>query len=170
MKFVKPILTILGSLLVMMPFCLFAGSIMFPIVGGALYPPLNNISYPVFERNGDRVVFGSTNFSYKPGQQGTIQEHFLLKPNGERKNINLRIIVVSALIYSIILWLISVITTIIVVIKNHIPLVPSEGSENIIQASLVLSIYINGGISLAIMAAGFLYGLIWIVQALINAW
>jgi len=170
MKTLVAIRNLILIALVLIPVSLFNGVIMVSIAGGAMFPSIYRISYPVFEKNGDKVIYESRNFSYKPGQQGTINEHHLVKPNGERRDIGLRVLVVSGIIFSFMLWLVSLIATAIAAIINKIPLVPEERSENIISTAFVISLYVNIGIMLLVMAIGFLYGLVWMGQALINAW
>ena len=80
---------------------LFLGT-MIGVAGGALYPPLTRIAAPLICSGKLETV--SSQYSYKPWQQGVTRELFCVGDDGSRQPMTARGLFASSLVYGIVLF------------------------------------------------------------------
>ena len=88
----------LGAGCILVGFCLFIG-MMVATAGAALYPPLHRLAAPlVCAGELDVVTEGR---SYRPGEYVVSQDVYCVTPDGARRDIGWRTMLVSTLIYAV---------------------------------------------------------------------
>lgn len=87
---------------------LFTGIIIVSIGLGAAFPAMERVAAP-FVCGGNRLDLHLDHYSYKPGQSGYIITWYCVDPDGTPEDVSWRIILVAGLIYSAVLFFISVV-------------------------------------------------------------
>jgi hypothetical protein len=84
--------------------------LMLATAGGAIYPPTVNVFAPLICKG--EVVAESHSYSYKPGQHGVTRETYCVEPSGQRKEITLQVVGTAFLMYSAILFVLSLLAAV----------------------------------------------------------
>lgn len=142
----------------------FTGVVMVSVAGGALFPSLTKIAYPLLASKGEHVELILTDFSYKPGQSGTTVEHVLVRADGTRRDVSLKVFVVAGLAYGFLLFLSTLVVTFIIL---RIKQLPRAAFESLL---LPISIYVFAAVTGLVIIAAIGSGFIFVIRALARAW
>lgn len=148
---------IIKALLVAVPASIFAGALMISVSLGSLFPQVDSIAHPFLAVNGNRIVIEKQDYSYSPGQKGTVVQHVLIDTQGNKKDISFRVGVYSSCIYTLILMFLSIAGALVYRILRHLPLAGLSGTT--FWASLLAAGVITALVLLAALGAfvGFLF-------------
>jgi len=101
------------------PFSLFTGILLAGALA-SLIPQVDYVAYPFLSTHGNKVISETWQFSL-PGEVRLGITHFLVDPQGNKKEITFRVTVYAVLIYTFILMLASMVITGISMARRKTP-------------------------------------------------
>ena len=150
------------AILATIPFSLFTGI----MLAGALatfIPQVDYVAYPFLSTHGNKVVSETWTFSL-PGEERFGTTHFLVDPQGNKRDITFRVTVYAAFIYTFILMLVSMILVGISMVRRKMPF-------NEILGQAFFKSAVVCGITLAIIIViAILFFAAWILKQLLASW
>lgn len=153
---------IFPAILATIPLSLFAGILLAGSLA-ALIPQVDYVAYPFLSTHGNKVVPEAWTFAL-PGEERFGTTHFLVDPQGNKKDITFRVTVYAALIYTFILMLVSMIAAWLSMLRRKIPF------NEIIGQAAFKSALVCGSVLAIIIIIAILFFASWILKQLLASW
>lgn len=130
----KNLLYLLKALIYPIPFAVFTGLIILSIGAGAIFHQLHIPGIYLLEQEFQTSLkFNSHHYSYRPGESSDTIEYTTTQPNGQTKDLTLRVMTYSGLFYSLLIVILSFLTS----ITKH--LFKKEALNTLPQTSLAVT-------------------------------
>ncbi|MBU1148705.1 hypothetical protein KKI23_01305 [Patescibacteria group bacterium] len=136
---------IIKALLAALPASLFAGAVMISIALGSIFPEVDLIANSLVAIDGQKIIIEKQDYSYGPGQSGTVVKHLLINEKDEIEDVTFRLSVYSSLIYTVILMVLSLLAAGFYQFFRRLPidaLVTTAFGSSILLALLVTAVVV----------------------------